>query len=140
MPVQTIRAGLVALLLAAQPAVAGMINVDNAELAQLAEDGVPVIDVRTPAEWQATGVVEGSHLLTFFDASGNYDAQAWLTALDQIAPDGQPVALICARGSRTATISRFLTEQVSREGVHNVTGGINAWIGAGRPTVAPSQN
>lgn len=131
------RAALVALIFLGQAggSMAEVVQVDNAALARMVDEGAVVVDIRTPAEWRATGVVEGSHLLTFFDAQGNHDAPAWLAALEKIAPDGQPVALICASGGRTAAISRFLDQQVGRPGVHNVTGGINAWIGAGKPVV-----
>ena len=129
-----IRAALLAVMFGGA-AMADVVQVDNPALEKAIADGVPVIDVRTPAEWATTGVVEGSHLLTFFDAQGRHDAPAWLAALEKIAPDGQPVVLICASGGRTHAISQFLDNQVGRAGVHNVTGGINAWIGAGKPVV-----
>ncbi len=44
---------------------AEVIQVDNDALQQLIDQGIPVIDVRTASEWQQTGVIEGSHLLTF---------------------------------------------------------------------------
>ena len=59
------------LLLAAFGARADVVDIDNAELAKLAASGVPVIDIRTRPEWEETGIVPGSHLLTFFDERGN---------------------------------------------------------------------
>ena len=132
-----IRAALLALLLSAWPAVAEVVQLDNRTLEQLMAEGVAVVDVRTPGEWQATGVVEGSHLLTFFDEKGRYDARAWLAELERLVPGGQPVILICATGGRTGVISKFLSQDVGRAGVHNVTGGISTWIGANKPVVAP---
>ena len=52
---------------------AEVIQVDNEALKQLLNAGVPLIDVRTASEWQQTGIIEGSHLLTFFDEKGQYD-------------------------------------------------------------------
>ena len=54
-------------LLAGGSAGAVVIDIDNGELAKLVASGVPLIDIRTSPEWQQTGVVPGSHLLTFFD-------------------------------------------------------------------------
>lgn len=118
---------------------AEIIQVDTPTLEQMMADGAVIVDVRTPAEWQLTGVLPGSHLKTFFDAQGGYDAEAWLAGLDEVAPDGAPVVLLCASGGRTMSIAHFLTEQLGRDGVHNVTGGINAWIGSGGATVRPSE-
>ena len=61
---------VVALLIASAPLRAEVIKVDVARFEQLRAKGVPVIDLRTPEEWSATGVIEGSHLVTFADAGG----------------------------------------------------------------------
>ena len=127
-----------AILATAAPLRADVTLVDNAALERLMQRGVPVIDVRTPEEWRTTGIIEGSHLLTFFDAQGNYDVRAWLSDLATIAarPD-DPVALICDSGGRTALISRFLDEQLGFRHVFDVPGGIARWTAEGRPTVDP---
>ena len=57
---------------------AEIVDVDNAELARLIAAGVPVIDIRTAGEWDETGIVPGSHPLTYFDDKGNADPAAWL--------------------------------------------------------------
>ena len=85
----------------------------------------------------ATGIIEGSHLLTFFDAQGNYDARAWLSALSAIAAPDVPVAIICHSGGRSDIVSRFLDGQVGYRHVHDVNKGISQWIAEGRSTVAP---
>ena len=101
--------------------------------------GVPIIDIRRSEEWDATGVIEGSHLLTFFDAQGNYDARAWLTKLSAIAVPDERVAIICHSGGRSSVVSRFLDEQVDFQRVFNVRKGIAEWIAEGRPTVSPAK-
>ena len=50
-------------------------NVDNAELKTLMAQGVPVYDVRRDEEWRATGVVEGSRMLTYVDKSGRLNPE-----------------------------------------------------------------
>ena len=123
-------------LIFALPLKAEVIQVDNNGLQQLLDQGVPIIDVRTAAEWQQTGIIEGSHLLTFFDESGNYDAKAWLEKFTTLVQPEQPVVLICAVGGRTQAITHFLAQKVGYKQVHNVTAGIRAWINAGKPTTS----
>ena len=127
----------VALLASSAPLRAEVAHVDSATLERLLEAGVPVVDIRTPEEWEATGIIEGSHLLTFFDAQGNYDARAWVSALSAIAAPDAPVAIICHSGGRSDIVSRFLDGQVGYRHVHDVNKGISQWIAEGRSTVAP---
>ena len=127
----------VALLAGSAPLRAEVAHVDSATLERLLEAGVPVVDIRTPEEWEATGIIEGSHLLTFFDAQGNYDARAWVSALSAIAAPDAPVAIICHSGGRSDIVSRFLDGQVGYQHVHDVHKGISQWIAEGRSTVAP---
>ena len=62
-----------ALALAALAARAEVIDIDSAQLAQMTKNGVTVIDIRTKPEWEETGIVPGSKLLTFFDERGKAD-------------------------------------------------------------------
>ena len=126
-----------ALLAGSAPLRAEVTHVDNAALERLLEAGVPVVDIRTPEEWEATGIIEGSHLLTFFDAKGNYDARAWLSALSAIAAPDAPVAIVCHSGGRSDIVSRFLDGQVGYQHVHDVHEGISQWIAEGRSTIPP---
>ena len=129
---------LVATLLAGSTSLrAEVTHVDNVALERLLEHGVPVIDIRTPEEWRETGVIEGSHLLTFFDARGRYDARAWLSGLLSIAARDEPFALICDRGVRSGLVSQLLDAQLGFQRVHDAPGGIAQWIRETRPTVAP---
>lgn len=118
------------------PARADIVDIDNAELARLQAAGVPVIDVRTAPEWEETGIVPGSRLLTFFDDQGKADPPAWLARASRLARPDQPVVVICRSGNRTKAVSQFMSQQgYSR--VYNVRDGIRAWIKEGRP-VAPA--
>ncbi len=117
----------------AMPAQAEVDNIDNQQLKALMEQGVPIIDIRRPEEWKQTGVVKGSHLITFFDARGRYDVQAWLDRLAPIAGKDDPFVLIC----RTGTVSRFLDQKLGYKKVYNVQKGITDWIRKGNPVVEP---
>ena len=73
-----------ALVIASELLRAEVTKVDVATLEQLREAGVPVIDIRTPEEWNHTGVIDGSHLLTSADAGGRYDIDEWASRLAAI--------------------------------------------------------
>lgn len=123
-------------LIAAFAARADIIDIDNAELAKLAASGVPVIDIRTSPEWEETGIVPGSHLLTFFDERGRADPAAWLARARAIAKPGDPLIVICRSGNRTKALSQFLSQQAGYAKVYNARNGIRAWAKEGRPIVS----
>lgn len=118
---------------------ADVAELDNASLQALIDQGVPVVDIRRKDEWQQTGIVEGSHLLTFFDEKGRYDVAAWLSELQEIAPAGEPVILVCAHGVRSANVAKLLDRKLGYSQVHNVTRGIAEWIGKDQPVVPHQQ-
>lgn len=127
------------LALSAVVARAEVIDIDNAELAQLMKSGVPVVDIRTQPEWEDTGVLAGSKLLTFFDERGRADPAAWLEKLKPIAKPGDPVVVICRSGNRTKTVSQLLSQQAGYAKVYNVKSGMKGWIGSGGAVVSASQ-
>ena len=125
-------------LLASHSLSAEVSHVNNQELAQLIKDGVPVIDIRRAEEWQQTGVVEGSHLLTFFDKRGGYNFPKWMEAFSQIVPDRDtPFVLICRTGNRTNILSQALDKQLGYVKTYNVKKGITHWKAEKLPVVAP---
>lgn len=132
--------GLLAALCLTLSARAEIVTVDNAELQALIEQGVPLVDVRTPGEWHETGVIEGSHLLTFFDERGRYDAAAWLAELERIAGPDQPVALICATGGRTTAISYFLDQQIGYDTIYHAAEGVIGWLKQDRAVASVSES
>lgn len=135
------RSPLKALLIAAASffislsASAEVIDIDNAKLEQLLKQGVPLVDIRLPGEWEETGIVSGSRLLTFFDERGRYDAAAWLDKVKPIAKPNQPIIVMCRSGNRTKPVSQFLSQQAGYATVYNVKSGIKGWIGEGKPVV-----
>lgn len=128
------------LALCALLARAEVIDIDNAELAQLLRSGVTVIDIRTQPEWEETGIVPGSKLLTFFDERGRADPAAWLEKLKPLARPGDPVVVICRSGNRTRPVSQLLSQQAVQGKVYNVRNGIKGWIGSGGAVVPAAQS
>jgi len=114
---------------------AEIIDIDNAQLDKLSKSGVPVIDIRLQSEWEETGIVSGSKLLTFFDEKGRSDTAGWLEKLKPIAQPNQPVVVICRSGNRTRPVSQFLSQQAGYTTVYNVKSGIKGWIASGAPVV-----
>ncbi len=115
---------------------AGVTELDNAALESMLDDDVIVIDVRRIDEWESTGLVNGSHPITFFDARGRYDVADWLSQVDNISDDNEKekkIVLICARGVRSAKIASLLDKRLGFKNIYNVSDGINHWIKKGKP-------
>lgn len=107
-------------------------NLDNEQLKVLIDQGVAVYDIRRVDEWQNTGVVTGSHKLTFVDANGNGSDRFLERFTSEVSKD-TPVVLICRTGNRTDTLGRYLVENLGYTQVYNVRSGITRWISAGNP-------
>ena len=91
---------------------------------------IKIIDIRTPAEWRETGIVNGSHTIMFFDEQGNYNVPEFLKALDKVVKKDEQFALICRVGSRTGMVSEFLSKDIGYK-VINLKGGIMKLISEG---------
>ncbi len=107
-------------------------NLDNEQLAAKLEQNVPIYDIRRPEEWQQTGVVKNSHLLTFVDSKGRLQAD-FLEKFTAAIGKNDPVILICRTGNRTDTLARYLVEKMGYTQVYNVRHGIRRWIREKRP-------
>jgi rhodanese-related sulfurtransferase len=78
---------------------------------EMLESGImKIIDIRTEMEWRQTGIVPGSHTITFFDDFGNYDVDKFLEEYHKIADKETLVGLICRTGSRTRMVTNFLRQ------------------------------
>ena len=87
LPIKFFRRTTIALfcyMLAVGVSQADVTLVEGDGLQSLLDQGMPIIDVRRPDEWQSSGVVESSYLLTFFDKRGNYDVEKWIADLHEI--------------------------------------------------------
>ena len=101
------------------------VNIGN--LKNLILDGVPIIDIRTPKEWIETGIIEGSHLITFFNKKGEVNLGQWLFEFDKIADKQKPFILICRSGRRTGVVSKYLDKNFDFFKIYDATDGINGW-------------
>jgi len=85
-------------------------------------DGLTVLDVREPMEWQY-GHIEGSIHIPLGELTGR---------LDEV-PDGQTL-VVCKVGGRSAQAVMWLAQQ-GRD-VVNLDGGLLDWAAAGRSLVS----
>jgi rhodanese-related sulfurtransferase len=102
-------------------------KVNTGNLKNLILDGVPIIDIRTPKEWIETGIIEGSHLITFFNKKGEVNLGQWLFEFDKIADKQKPFILICRSGRRTGVVSKYLDKNFDFFKIYDATDGINGW-------------
>ena len=109
----------------------------NISTEQLAENQgrAKIIDIRRPDEWQETGVVPGSIMLTAFDGRGQF-VRSFPNELKKIIENNEPVILICRSGNRSSILANFLTEKAGYSEVSNVQKGIKQWIVEKRPVIA----
>lgn len=88
-------------------------------------DGAQLLDVRTKEEWEE-GHLKGATLVTVTEEGFLEKAKAKLDPK-------KPVVVYCRSGKRSA----MATEKLRAAGftVHDLSGGITAWQGAGKPVV-----
>lgn len=107
---------------------------DNDKIISLMKQGVPLIDIRTNSEWQNTGIIKNSKLLTFFDRDGKSDVKSWMNKLREMAKKDQPLIIICKSGRRSGIVSDMLVNEENYSEVYNANSGIMAWINSGLET------
>ena len=91
---------------------------------KLGKDTV-IIDIRTPGEWEQTGIIPGSHKIMFFDERGGYDVQKWMSEFEKYVKDkNQAFVLVCRTASRTKMVGDFLSKQMGYKKVYDLKGGI----------------
>ena len=113
-------------------------EVNNEKIKMLLENDVPLIDIRTEGEWYETGVINSSHLLTFFDKDGSYDFRKWMVELGEIANENGPVIIICRSGRRSRIVSNMIIKENSEYLIYHATNGIKSWIESNNKTFKPN--
>lgn len=109
-------------------------NLTPDQLQAMQAQGALVVDVRTPEEWEQSGLIPGSKGLTYFDANGGYDKEAWLKRLKPLLDSpGQPVILVCRSGHRSATVGKMLLDEPGHAKVYQLENGIKGWSAQNKP-------
>lgn len=99
-------------------------TVQDEEASQVLIDSkIPIIDIRTPAEWKESGLLQGSIPIMLFDEKGKYDLNDFLQKLNGAVDTKKPFAIICRTGSRTKILASFLSQKMNYN-VVNIKSGI----------------
>jgi rhodanese-related sulfurtransferase len=97
---------------------------------EMRASGALVVDIRTPAEWAETGVIEGAVLATFTDP------ESFLARVGPEIADGRDLVLVCRSGNRTRAAASALEGRLPNR-IVSVEGGMRQVIGAGYSPVPP---
>ena len=123
-------------LLTIKFAFAEIVDVNNEQITELSKINIPIVDIRRSSEWDQTGVVPNSILLTFFDKKGNYNFDEWYEKLRLEIDEGKPIILICRTGRRTKIIAEMMNKKFDNV-IYNAKSGITSWIDEKLITVKP---
>ena len=110
-------------------------TINNIKVKSLISRGVPLIDIRSSIEWKKTGIIEGSHLITFFNEKGKVNLNKWISAFNKVADTTKPFMLICASGVRSKFASYILNNQFDIPKIYDVSEGVSGWIKDKHPVV-----
>lgn len=132
-----IFAGLLSCSLA--PRAAELTGIGPEQLLEMQQNqNALVVDIRTEAEWQNSGVIADSRKLQSFDEQGRFDAEKWLADLEKMkSSPGQPVILVCRSGNRSGKVGTLLSRQLGMKNVYHLDNGLQAWLKSGHP-VSPN--
>ena len=123
-------------LLTIKFAFAEIVDVNNEQIKELSKNNIPIVDIRRSSEWDQTGVVPESILLTFFDKEGKYNYDEWYEKLRLEIDEGKPIILICRTGRRTKIIAEMMNKKFDNV-IYNAKSGITSWIDEKLITVKP---
>ena len=130
---------LIICLLSVKFAFADVVDVNNEQIVELSKTNIPIVDVRSSSEWDQTGVIPTSILLTFFDKEGNYDLDKWYEKLLLEIEEGEPIILICRSGNRSRIIAEMMDKEFDNI-IYNAKRGITSWIDEKLIIVKPQIN
>ena len=120
-------------------AFAEVIDVNDQEMIKLSNLNIPIVDVRRSSEWDQTGVIPNSILLTFFDEEGNYNFDEWYEKLQLEINVTDQIILICRSGKRSKVVANMIDEKFNTT-IYNAQSGINSWISKKLITVEHQTN
>lgn len=128
------------LILSAWPAAAEVLSPQEAR-ARAASGDLTIVDVRLPVEWAETGLPEGAETLSLQNPATLEVRPGFVEDMLRVLQGrrDQPVALICARGNRSALAATLLAE-AGFTSVHDISegmiGGQNGpgWLARALPT------
>ena len=130
---------IIVCLLTAKFVFAKVVDINNEEMIKLSNVNIPIVDVRRSSEWDQTGVIPNSILLTFFDEEGNYNFDEWYEKLQLEINVTDPIILICRSGYRSKIVANMMDKEFNTT-IYNAQSGMNSWISEKLMTVEPQTN
>ena len=111
-------------------------TIDIETFEKLQVQGLPVIDIRTPQEWEDTGIIKGAHTITFFNEQGQPLLINWFFQIGHLLKDkNEPFIIYCAHASRSKILGKGLID-MGFKNIYELKDGIeNGWINKGKKTV-----
>ena len=125
----------VVMLFSSNVSFADVETINNIKVKNLISRGVPLIDIRSSIEWQETGVIEGSHLITFFNENGKVNLNKWMSSFNKVADTTKPFIIICASGVRSKFASYIINNQLDTPKIYDAYEGVSGWVKAKHPVV-----
>lgn len=112
-------------------------SLSTKEFQQKKAEGFAVIDIRRAEEWEHDGIIDGSHLITFFDRFGGFDLDDFMESFTKVVTESeQPFILVCAHANRTKTVGEIMGSRLGYKNVYELDGGIHwGWIDQGLETI-----
>jgi rhodanese-related sulfurtransferase len=96
-------------------------RISAAEAKQMIDQGVAVVDVRTPAEWNGGHIPQAQHV--------PLDS---ILARPRDVLKGDNLIFVCQVGQRSA-LAAEMAAAVGMNSLYNLEGGTDAWVRAGYP-------
>ncbi len=116
-------------------------DINSAQLIELQQQGAIIIDVRTPKEWDETGIIPGAKKAMFYNQQMQPVENAFLKQLNQItSKTDKPIVLYCRSGGRSGKAAKLLAEQNTQTTIYNLDGGIQQWLNEGKTTAKNQQS
>ncbi len=114
---------------------AEVINIGNEKLKMLLKQDIPIVDVRNKNEWEKTGIISRSYLISMLNHNGKYSLENWYNQFSKIKLKNNSVVLICAVGGRSYYLAKIINHYKKNIKVYNVKKGIKNWIKFSNPVV-----
>ena len=119
----------------AGPSVTTIKDINTAQLLELQQKGAVVIDVRTPKEWDETGIIPGAKKVMYFNQQMQTVEDQFLTEINKIITNtDKPVVLYCRSGGRSGKAAKLMAEKNLVKKVYSLDGGMKQWLAEGKTT------
>jgi len=85
------------------------LTANKENILNLQKQNIPIIDIRTPAEWKATGIIPNALKITFFTQNGINRDFLYELKQNNISKSSK-FAIICRTGHRSKVATKILKE------------------------------